>query len=633
MRLQTTRLQRFLTAALPLACLLSPLLHAAPFPGGFIEQPATATARPLMTRSAILDLVPQRGKFTFPSPYNTEAVRLTNADDCDARDCVNFIGYSYWNNINNHVGQDTMLIFVGLDKNLGGAGPSLLQYNKLTDAVQNLGPLFPDSSSFSWATGEGWYFSASMPTALYIPDQASLKRFDVITETFTTVFDVTASIGSGHYLKQAHSSADDRVHSATLAQQGTWATLGCVAYKEDTRQLLYFPSIGEYDECQVDKSGNWLLIKENVDNKDGEDNRIINLVTGQERILLDSAGAAGHSDMGHGYMIAADNYASAPNTWKVWDFNAATLKGVVAYANADWNVDAPAHVSHSNALAGPAAAQYACGSSANRNNSADANEIVCFGLAGNGTALVVAPVMTNLDASGGGDDYASSPKGNLDVTGKYFIWSSNMGGSRLDIFLVKVPDHLLGLASGTAPVVVSPVVVPPVVEPTPVVPPASPTDSSAASMIWEQVVNAAANGNTLTKTGGCNGCADAGAASKQVISSGAGYMEMTVGDLGKQIQAGLSVKMNGTTAPKVDFALSLQGRYAEVRENGKYKADIAIAKGDVLRIAVLNGKVTYLHNGKVFYTSKTAPIYPLRTYATLFASGSSIVNAKIKAGL
>ena len=29
-------------------------------------------------------------------------------------DCVNYIGYSYWNNINNHAGSDEMLIFVGL---------------------------------------------------------------------------------------------------------------------------------------------------------------------------------------------------------------------------------------------------------------------------------------------------------------------------------------------------------------------------------------------------------------------------------------------------------------------------------------------------------------------------------------
>jgi hypothetical protein len=82
-----------------------------------------------------------------------------------------------------------------------------------------------------------------------------------------------------------------------------------------------------------------------------------------------------------------------------------------------------------------------------------ADEIVCFSLDAGRNAdgsldvLVVGQVMTDLDASGGrdfsGDDYAQIPKGNLDVTGRYFIWTSNMGGDRLDAFLVKVPAQWL----------------------------------------------------------------------------------------------------------------------------------------------------------------------------------------------
>jgi hypothetical protein len=78
-----------------------------------------------------------------------------------------------------------------------------------------------------------------------------------------------------------------------------------------------------------------------------------------------------------------------------------------------------------------------------------ADEIVCFPLDPNRNAdgsldvLVVGQVMTDLDATGGrdfnGDDYTQLPKGNLDVTGRYFIWTSNVSGSRLDAFLVKVP--------------------------------------------------------------------------------------------------------------------------------------------------------------------------------------------------
>ena len=68
----------------------------------------------------------------------------------------------------------------------------------------------------------------------------------------------------------------------------------------------------------------------------------------------------------------------------------------------------------------------ACVSNANRSDLPRVNEIVCFRLDGSLNALVVAPNMTDLNASGGGsDDYAKLPKGNLDVTGEYFIWTAN----------------------------------------------------------------------------------------------------------------------------------------------------------------------------------------------------------------
>jgi hypothetical protein len=82
------------------------------------------------------------------------------------------------------------------------------------------------------------------------------------------------------------------------------------------------------------------------------------------------------------------------------------------------------------------------------------DEIVCFSLDPNRNpdgsldVLVVAQTMTDLDAAGGGDtdgdDYEQLPKGTLDVTGRYFLWTTNMGGDRLDAFLVKIPVERFG---------------------------------------------------------------------------------------------------------------------------------------------------------------------------------------------
>ena len=87
--------------------------------------------------------MPQRGTFTFPSPYSDDRHSPDEcASDCGGQDCVLSVGYSYWNNINNHVGSDTMLVFLGLERRKGGGGPTLFSYNKSTGETKNLGPMF-----------------------------------------------------------------------------------------------------------------------------------------------------------------------------------------------------------------------------------------------------------------------------------------------------------------------------------------------------------------------------------------------------------------------------------------------------------------------------------------------------------
>jgi uncharacterized repeat protein (TIGR01451 family) len=418
-------------------------------PGGFLESATTGIARPRLSQTVIQALLPARGPFTFPAPYGTSAVRLTNGTDCGGSDCVFPIGYSYWRNINNHAGSNEMLIFLGLNQSRGGSGPTLFSYNKTTDQVTKVGPLFDPSSAKSSGSGEGWYFSGTQPTKIYVDDGPRMLRYDVLTRQSQTIFDVTTQFGADKILWQMHSSDDDRVHSATLRTNTTWEMLGCVVYHEDTRQFQYFPKIGDFNECHVDKSGRWLMSLEDVDGRYDLEMRIFDLTNGSERLVWDQDGAVGHADMGHGYVIGSDNWNSLSNAVFLWDFSNDPLSGRMVSHNTDWSAPAPNHFAHGNARPGvPSAQQYACGSGASRANAVWGNEIICFRLDGSMDVLIVAPVMTDLDAAGGGDDYSKLPKGNLDVTGQYFIWTSNAGGSRLDAFIVKVPAQLLVGGSG-----------------------------------------------------------------------------------------------------------------------------------------------------------------------------------------
>jgi hypothetical protein len=693
------------TCAAANAALLPAAFAQIPPPGGFLETAPTSAVRPTLTRAQILAFLPARGVFTFPAPYLTEGVRLTNASDCGGNDCVDYIGYSYWRNINNHVGSNTMLVFLGLDRARGGPGPSLFSYDKTTEEVENLGPLFAPASPFSWENGEGWYWSATQRNVLYVHQTtgSQLLRYDVSTKQFQTVFDVAPKYGSDRYIWQTHSSNDDRVHSATLRQLDTGAELGCVVYREDTQLFSFFPKSNTFDECQIDKSGRYLLIKGNVTGIDGEDNVIVDLQTGAKQVLTDQQGAAGHSDSGYGHMVAADNWYEQPNTMRLWNLatNPITQSGAVVYYGTDWRAEAPAHVSWANARADlPPRSQYACGSSASTVNIPLSNEIFCFMLDGSFHLLVVAPVMTDLRKSGGGTDaYAKMPKGNLDVTGQYFIWTSNMRGSRLDAFMVKVPSQLLTSLSGdimpptvsltapandatvsgtlavsanasddvgvvgvqfkvdgvnlgtedtTAPYSVSwntatttngnhvltavardaaGKVTTSAPRTVTVSNSGTPPPTGSQAVVWTSPVNVTATGNSLRKTSGCDGCADAGAISQQRISSGTGSVSFTASETTALRFAGLSVGNTGTSASEIAFAIRLQSGFAEVREKGVYRVDTNFVSGDVFTVRVQNGVVQYLKNGSLFYTSGVAPSYPLLVDTAFLDLNSTITNA------
>jgi len=672
-------------------------------PGGFTELATSVGAR-----ARIAPTLPARGPFTFPAPYRTVGARLTNAGDCGGNDCVNYVGYSYWRNSNNHVGSDTMLIVITLDRARGGAGPTLFSYDKRTDQVTVVGPLFDQASPLSWATGEGWYWSATLPTKLYVNQGPRLSRYDVVSRQLDTVFDVAAQFGPDRYIWQIHSSSDDRVHSATLRSSVTYEMLGCIVYREDTRTFRSFPKIGDFDECQVDKSGRWLLIKENVDGVNGEDNRIIDLEAGAETLFLDQEGAAGHSDIGHGYMVAQDNWYPLPGAVRVWTFGqplpGVPPQGALVYRTTDWSLDI-GHISHANARPGvPLDQQFACGGQASRSSLPRANEIVCFRLDASLQVLVVAPMMTDLNAAGGGDtDYAKLPKGNLDITGQYFIWTSNAGSNRLDAFVVKVPSQLLVPSGGTtppggtAPVVsisapaagnaVSAAVVvsagasdssgiagvqfkvdgtnlgPEITAPpfstiwntagtsngahtlTAVARNATGNTTTSAGVpvtvtnvlarqdvTWINVVNAVATGSSIKKTAGCNGCADAGGASAQAIQ-GTGSLELTASETTSQRFIGFGTGTTGQQATGIRFAFNLRpGGIADIREHTTYRATTRFVPGDVLRISVDNGVVTYRKNGALIYTSKlSVPAQPMRALASLYTKSSTVTQVTIAA--
>ena len=436
-------------------------------PGGFMEQD-DAAARTQVT-AAHVSLPSSRGSFTFPAPYDTHGVRLTVPADCGGQDCLDMT-YNYWKNMSNSAGSDTMYVFVGLNKARGGQGPTLFRFTKSTGALSEVGPLFPASNALSKADSEGWYFSYGLPTKIYLQQGSKLERYDILSKQIETVFDSTTKY-PGTVIHQTNSSNDDDVHSATLQNASTYKDEGCIAYQSSTKKWWFFAATAGYDECQIDKSGKFLEVKEKLPQDTctscDEDDLIIELATGRQQVVLDKDGAGGHSDLGYGYMVASDNWNTEANAWRVWQLGQTSLTGDLVYHGGTWGTFSPSHISWANASDGtPLSQQYVCGAAAVASTSQRDNDVQCFTLGNTPTAdqqsLIVAPVMTSVSATGGSGPcpsclaYGQDPKGNMDPTGQYFFWVSNMGGTRMEAFMVQVPAQVMGVSGSGGVTITSP---------------------------------------------------------------------------------------------------------------------------------------------------------------------------------
>lgn len=449
-----------------LYCLLTvSLAYADTFPGGFTETQGTNT-RTKYTEGEIAAIIPgSRSAFTFPAPYETAAVQLTEAGDCGGQDCLYYVGYSYLSNMNNHVGASVIKIFLNFSTDFGGDGPNLLTYNKSTGGIAKDGPIFSVGSAWR-DTGDGsttWYWSGTLANRIYMIDVVGVSRkllrvnIDSIPVAAPqeTVFDLAGNFtgctteSCPFNLWQARSSQDDTVHSFTVRNSSN-VKLGCLVYQPNQSPTTrWYPKVSgaTMDECSVDASGRWTLINEFAPTRI---NRFMDNWNGTENRVTTFANTLGHYAPGYGYFIGLGDPEGLPGSVFYYTMSP-FAKGAVQHYDENWDLVMMNHPTHFNSVNGAAfAGQMFCGS--NMTADAQRNEIGCSLMDGSATNLdlIVAPVMSNVNgtggkyARGGGDaNYGLYPKGNIDVTGKYFIWTSNHHSNRLDAFLVKVPSQLL----------------------------------------------------------------------------------------------------------------------------------------------------------------------------------------------
>jgi hypothetical protein len=330
------------------------------------------------------------GPFTFPAPYGTRGIRLTNQGNasagCDPR------LYSYWSCVNNHRGYGHLFVVVG---RRGGQAPILLRVEKASGSVTTVREL-P-----MIGTGEGCYFSDTYPTRFYFLEHASLRHVDVDSGHIATVFTFDTKL---YHLWQAHSSANDRVHSATVKDDSD-LDIGCVVCRDGVQTFI--PAAG-LDECQIDKSGRYLVIQEH------NDNRFIDVGSKLTRFVTNAEGAVAHCDVGEAFVVGEDDQHE-PGALVKWD--------LAAWRGRELLWQAPGW--------GPGMGHVAVRDDLALLSSNWSGELLSISISGRYAPRPVAPGMIS------GGDYDHQLRACLDPTGEYACWIAFIAG-RFDAFLVKV---------------------------------------------------------------------------------------------------------------------------------------------------------------------------------------------------
>lgn len=355
------------------------------------------------------------GAFTFPAPWSTLGVRLTSSQ----QGTFYPNGYGYWGKINAHGSRGELCAVIGRVD-----APALLMVvDKRTLAVRYV------ELSNLYGTGEQWYFDSHDPDILFITEPTGLLRYNIASGQRSEAFRAP----DGHSLWQCHSSEDGQTHSATLKALPGYNDVAAIVARSGG-VIHRYDITGAYDECQVDRTGQWNVIKI------GNDNLMIEVATDKHWAITNAGHAIGHSDTGRGYAVGEDDYNDQPGAFVKWWLP--TDGPHTVYHMTDWQ-EMSRDISHCNVGQDWVLISAAC-----RNNVPRSNELVKAWIDGSMRCTAIAPNLVDLDTWMPGDDalgtqrekdYRKLPMANVCPHGEWAFWTANCGTSRFDAFLVRIP--------------------------------------------------------------------------------------------------------------------------------------------------------------------------------------------------
>ena len=150
-------------------------------------------------------------------------------------------------------------------------------------------------------------------------------------------------------------------------------------------------------------------------------------------------------------------------------------------------------------------------------------------------------------------------------------------------------------------------------------------DWTPQAVAWTSLVGVTASGNTLTKTA-AGGWGNAGAISTKSLSSGDGFVEVTVSETNTHRMFGLGNGDTNANYADIEFGfLLVAGGNVQLYESGVSRGNFGVyASGDKVQVAVEGGAVKFKRNGVTLYTSTRTPTYPLIVDTALSSQGATL---------
>lgn len=354
---------------------------------------------------------------TFQDPvFGTTILRVTDENDGQ----FNATQYSYWPSFN----RDATRLFI-----TAGVKAALYDFDGARLRVFNKRPLFVIDPPVGRAvTTEDAIWSASDPDVIYAHDGMRLWSYSVVNKKYTLEKDFARQLGQG-YLHQMSRSTDDNVFAFTVRNRNSVKT-GYAVWWRNTDTVYKAETSPDFDEAQLDKTGQFLVLKTGKAGKGQVRVEILNLETKTTEPLLDGEPdyAPGHSDNGTGFIVGGDNWKNRFNYRKL-----ATPKQFypVLELGTDWSIG-----SHVSLLADDESWMLVSTFTANELPSGGVfrNELFLVATDGSKRVRRLAHLHSLFR------DYWDTPRANISRDGKFAVFTSNWRNpSRRDVFILRIP--------------------------------------------------------------------------------------------------------------------------------------------------------------------------------------------------